>query len=64
MNQRVSLDGLLYYSTIPEGSRIGDQDFRDHLFEESELFTDTGTKRYGLFEKGEQRPFQRTWPPV
>ena len=39
-------DGLLYYSTVPEGSRLGEQDFRDVLFEEIDLMTDTGIKRY------------------
>ncbi|EPB80544.1 f5/8 type C domain protein, partial [Ancylostoma ceylanicum] len=38
-------DGLLYYSTLPGGSRVGDVDFRDTTFENSDLYTETGIKR-------------------
>ncbi|CAI4224940.1 unnamed protein product [Auanema sp. JU1783] len=46
-------DGLLYYSTVPEGSRMGDYDFRDPIFEDNQLFTETGIKRgLGLLSDG------------
>ncbi|KAK6033435.1 hypothetical protein OSTOST_00341 [Ostertagia ostertagi] len=38
-------DGLLYYSTIPGGSRVGEVDFRDTTFENTDLYTDTGIKK-------------------
>ncbi|KHJ99540.1 f5/8 type C domain protein [Oesophagostomum dentatum] len=38
-------DGLLYYSTLPGGSRVGEVDFRDPTFENSDLYTETGIKR-------------------
>ncbi|PAV78518.1 hypothetical protein WR25_09560 isoform N [Diploscapter pachys] len=46
-------DGLLWYTTVPEGSRIGDQDFRDHIFEDTGMYAETGTKRgLGILSDG------------
>ncbi|WKY15530.1 hypothetical protein Q1695_000762 [Nippostrongylus brasiliensis] len=54
-------DGLLYYSTLPGGSRVGDVDFRDSTFENSDLYTETGIRRgLGLLSDGyvaETSPF-------
>ncbi|PIO70121.1 f5/8 type C domain protein [Teladorsagia circumcincta] len=59
-------DGLLYYSTIPGGSRVGEVDFRDTTFENTDLYTDTGIKRgLGLLSDGyvaESSPFDEKNP--
>ncbi|KAJ1369056.1 Epithelial discoidin domain-containing receptor 1 [Parelaphostrongylus tenuis] len=41
-------NGLLFYSTLPAGSRVGDVDFRDNTFENSDLYTETGIRRLFL----------------
>ncbi|ETN85159.1 f5/8 type C domain protein [Necator americanus] len=59
-------DGLLYYSTLPGGSRVGDADFRDPTFENSDLYTETGIKRgLGLLSDGyvsDNSPFDEMNP--
>ncbi|RCN34983.1 f5/8 type C domain protein [Ancylostoma caninum] len=59
-------DGLLYYSTLPGGSRVGDADFRDTTFENSDLYTETGIKRgLGLLSDGyvaDSSPFDEMNP--
>ncbi|EYC08767.1 hypothetical protein Y032_0064g3519 [Ancylostoma ceylanicum] len=59
-------DGLLYYSTLPGGSRVGDVDFRDTTFENSDLYTETGIKRgLGLLSDGyvaDSSPFDEMNP--
>ncbi|VDO90752.1 unnamed protein product [Haemonchus placei] len=57
-------DGLLYYATIPGGSRVGNVDFRDTTFENTDLYTETGIKRgLGLLSDGyiaESSPFDES----
>ncbi|CAD6185537.1 unnamed protein product [Caenorhabditis auriculariae] len=46
-------DGLMYYTTVPEGSRQDQLDFKDPIFEDSDLYTETGTRRgLGLLSDG------------
>ncbi|XGW35199.1 hypothetical protein V3C99_018878 [Haemonchus contortus] len=57
-------DGLLYYATIPGGSRVGNVDFRDTTFENTDLYTETGIRRgLGLLSDGyiaESSPFDES----
>ncbi|VDM51713.1 unnamed protein product [Angiostrongylus costaricensis] len=59
-------NGLLFYSTLPAGSRVGGVDFRDKTFENSDLYTETGIKRgLGLLSDGyvsENSPFDGNNP--
>uniref|UniRef100_A0A0K0D7J9 F5/8 type C domain-containing protein n=1 Tax=Angiostrongylus cantonensis TaxID=6313 RepID=A0A0K0D7J9_ANGCA len=59
-------NGLLFYSTLPAGSRVGGVDFRDKTFENSDLYTETGIKRgLGLLSDGyisEYSPFDGNNP--
>ncbi|KHN80511.1 Discoidin domain-containing receptor 2 [Toxocara canis] len=55
-------DGLMYYSMNHDGSRIGDYDFRDRIFENSQMkSTFSGTKKgLGLLTDG----LIATWNPL
>ncbi|KJH42882.1 f5/8 type C domain protein [Dictyocaulus viviparus] len=58
--------GLLFYSTLPGGSSVGDFDFRDRIFENSDLYTETGIRRgLGLLSDGyisSNSPFDKKNP--
>ncbi|CAI5454597.1 unnamed protein product [Caenorhabditis angaria] len=45
--------GVIYYSTVQDGSRQENLDFRDLIFEDSQMFTESGIKRgLGLLTDG------------
>ncbi|CAB3410229.1 unnamed protein product [Caenorhabditis bovis] len=56
--------GIIYYSTAPEGSRLNDLDFKDTIFENSQLLTESGIRRgLGLLTDGyvaHSSPFEKS----
>ncbi|CAI2357112.1 unnamed protein product [Caenorhabditis sp. 36 PRJEB53466] len=56
-------DGVIYYSTVPDGSRLDTLDFKDNLFEDSQMYTESGIKRgLGLLTDGfvaQTSPFEK-----
>lgn len=41
--------GVTYYSTVPDGSRLDTLDFKDSMFEDSQIYTESGIKRYVIY---------------
>ncbi|CAO4385480.1 unnamed protein product [Caenorhabditis nigoni] len=56
-------EGVIYYSTVPDGSRLDTLDFKDNMFENSQMYTESGiTRGLGLLTDGyvaQTSPFEK-----